>query len=317
MNERRDEFQDAAVAERLRVYADARLRPDEQARERMRARVMREAQRLAVTRSDERAAGAPHAVPDPGDGPAHARRRRGRFLPALLAAAATLLLVGGTVLAARPGSPLYPVRLWVEDIVMPTDEDGRAAARLDQLDTRLTEVEAAAASGDAGALQAALDAYRATIDDALETDAATDNAERLEAALRHHLVVLESLLGKVPPQARGALERAIDRSDRAVDQIEQEGTPGRPPRTPAPVQPSTTPAPTARPERTPQGPRQTPRPSRTPPGQASKPPATATPEATNEGETQGRPSQDAAETDGAAETEGAEGAAETEGAPGD
>jgi len=212
----------------------------------------------------------------------------------LLAAALTLGLVAGGVAASAAGGPLYGPRLWLESATLPSGATERADAQVVRLDDRLAEVRSALAGHDPGATSAALDAYTAILAE-LESQAAADPvlADRVRDDVSRHLAVLEALIGRVPEQAKGALQHALDRSDAAVDHLGVVGTGrpanpgsngvggsggsgqgGGPDRTPQGVPPTKKPAKTDAP------PKATQKPARTPsaPGQTPKPAKTAAPE---------------------------------------
>ena len=216
------------LARRLEAYAHARLSPDAATSARMRSRVMH-----AVHRAD---ALTPSVVPPTTPSPAIVvpiGARGPRLALALLAAALMFAAFAVATVAARPGGPLYEARLAVEEALLPADPSARAAADLARLEARLDEARAAASGGDAGAVLAALEAFQELVDEkasaagqSLEHDAA------LEDALDHHLDVLNGLLSQVPDAALPGLERAIERSDRAVERIHERGPdpdPGRGP----------------------------------------------------------------------------------------
>ena len=207
---------DEELGRRLAAYAEARLSPDVAAMDRTRARL--------VARAAARPAAAASASAGRGSSWTGGGSRVPRIAAAMLAAALVIGLVAGTALAARPGGPLYAVRLWVETATLPTDPAARSAADLAHLQARLADVDAAAAAGDHRGVTAALDAYRATIDDAIAADPGSDEA--LKVALSRHLVVLRTLAESVPEEARPAMERAIAASGGALQRIEERRPPG-------------------------------------------------------------------------------------------
>jgi hypothetical protein len=239
-----DETDELAV--RLEAYARARLSPDHETSARIRGRVMRDAHRR-LARADATNL-APRPQPAPGVATQVVPGRS--ILTALIAAGLVLVALAGAAAAARPGLPLYQARLAVEAALLPFDANERAAANLDRLEARLDEASAAAASGDGGAVAAAIQAYHELVN---ETVAAADGSDvrdaALEAALDHHVDVLTDLLGEVPEQARPAIERAIERSDQAADRLHDRlhPVPAADPSNDPPGQPD-------RPDRTPQGP---------------------------------------------------------------
>jgi hypothetical protein len=232
----RDPAQDE-LARRLRAYADARLSPELSATTRMRARVMAAAHRqVALQRADaDRAAAIATALAQAD------RTRRSawrRPLTALLAAGLTLGVGVGSVAAAQPGGPLYPVRIWTETLTLPANANEHAQAELHRLETRLAEAAAATAAGDNNAANAALEAYTAIVQEATD-DVGNDVAAAaiLDTGVRSNIDVLTVLVGQVPTdQARDAIQRAIDRSDSALD-----GLPGKPTDTPGNGPPSANP----------------------------------------------------------------------------
>ncbi len=210
---------DDELKRRLEGYAHARLAPDPARIARMRARLLAEVR--------ERPAAGPTRL-------APRSRRRTRWLPALLAAGLSVVLVGGVALAgSRAGGPLYPARLWLEDVTLPADPASRLDGELDHLQTRLDEAAQAAVSGNGGAVQAALDAYRATIDRAVTTAGGDlDRATQVGLVLGRHQAVLAALADGLPPKAAEAIERAIDRTEQKIDDVQSRGpgaNPGRGP----------------------------------------------------------------------------------------
>jgi hypothetical protein len=144
-----------------------------------------------------------------------------------MAAALSALLLTGVAFASSPGGPLYGVRLWVETVALPSEPGARADADVDRLDARLDEAVGAARNGNGSATAAALAAYRDILEDALAAAGKIEaRNERLDAALARHQVVLATLLGYAPEPARDALERAIERSDQAVEGIGAGGSNG-------------------------------------------------------------------------------------------
>lgn len=258
---------DLELKRRLEAFARVRLGPTEDARARMRARVMRDA-RIAM------AAGANLATIPATDMAGLRTRARlvRRGAGVLLAAGLTLGMAVGALAAAQPGGPLYPTRMWLETITLPADGAARSDANILRLESRMQEILAAAASGDRAAVAAALAAYQAIADEALL--AATGDApaiERLRAALDRHVAVLASVAAQVPPHARDAIERnidrAIERNGETIDRINGK-----------PAGPAAQPVPAAKPEKTVE-PTSEPEPAATPaahPTQAAPPTPSAT-----------------------------------------
>ncbi len=208
-----DTTANSEVERLLTAYAAARLDPSREAAERARGTV------IAAARSRHVGAGGPFFS------------RGNRLVAAALLAAALLVGLTGATLAAAPGSAFYGLRLWVENVTLPTEANARADAQLALLAERLSEVEDASANGDANAVAAALAAYRAEVADLLATvDSDELRLARLEAVLGTHLVALRTLSSHVPEQARDAIENAIDNSSNAVDKVhESQGKPASSP----------------------------------------------------------------------------------------
>ena len=241
-----DDRQSDELARRLEAYAQVRLSPDAATSARVRARVMRAAHRAAAPVAE-----AP-AAPTPSPAIVVPIRPRGpRFVTALLAALLTLGLFAGAAVGARPGGPLYEARLAVEAAFLPSDPNARAEADLARLQARLDEARAAAEGGDAGAVLAALDAYQDLVDETASATGLSDEHEAaLEDALGHHLDVLTDLLADAPDAALPGLERAIERSDRAVERIHERGPASEPGNGP----PAEPPGQSGKPDHSPQGP---------------------------------------------------------------
>ena len=242
------------LGQRLEAYAHARLTPSAAATRRMRDRLMAEAHRRVVAAAPAAADGVPR---EPGVVVPIAPRRS--LLSALAAAACLLIVFAAAAVAARPGGPLYEARLAVEEVLLPADGEARTEADLARLEARLAEAREAAANGNESAIAASLEAYGDVIDDTfmrLESSGVDDEA--LEDALARHLVVLTDLLDRAPIQALPAIEHAIERSDQAVEKINERPEPG------------STGGPSTGPGKEPPG--QSHRPDRTPPGQSSEGP---------------------------------------------
>jgi len=203
---------DLELEQRLDAYARARLSIAPEAAARIRERVMQDARRnlggpgtvssLAVARA---------GAPDLSNPAARARLRRTGAL--LLAATLAIGVFGGAAAAAQPGGPLYGASVWVEMITLPGDPAERAVAELRRLETRLSEIQAAARRGDRGAVAAAIAAYGAIADEALDGAGADAAAlDHLKLALDRHLSVLQAVAATAPEQASEAIQRNIDRA---------------------------------------------------------------------------------------------------------
>jgi DNA-binding GntR family transcriptional regulator len=144
-------------------------------------------------------------------------------------AASLSVATAATVVTAGPSSPLYGTRLWIEELTLPGAAGDRSDAHRQRLEARLAEAQAAAASGDGSAVAQALAAYQAEVAAALE-DVGDDEAQllKLEAALATHLIVLDALIERAPPQAADAITHARTASDQAVDKIKEKKDRARP-----------------------------------------------------------------------------------------
>lgn len=206
---------DLEIERRLDSFARARLTPDPRATARIRARVMREA-RLQF----EAARIAAHVVP----AVSRARRRptTRRLVMPFLAAAIWLGIAVGSISAAQAGGPLYPARMWIEGAMLPSGVEARTAVELQHLDARLAEAIAAAAQGDAGAVAAALAAYREIADRASASASASGDGELealVAAALEHHRVVLGAVADRLADLGNATAADAVETSiQRAIEQ---------------------------------------------------------------------------------------------------
>jgi cell division septation protein DedD len=207
------------IERRLEAYARARLSPDPQVVARVRARVMREARLQAE-------------MPRLGDLTAPARRARrvtGRHVSVgFLAAAVWLGVAAGSIFAAQAGGPLYPTRVWLEQATLPNDAPARAAAEFVRLDARLVDALSGASRGDAGAVQAALDAYRQVADETIAGTTGNADLEALvAAALDRHLAVLADVAARLADRGNttaatavgDSIARAIDHNEAAIDRL--------------------------------------------------------------------------------------------------
>ena len=195
-----------------------------------------------------------------GGAPHRHRRGPNRVLALLLAAALTMAAAVGVSAAAAPGGPLYGVRIWLSNATLPADADARALERIRQVEERLVDAEQAIASGDAGAIAAAVHAYREAIASALsEVGTDADRLARLQAALGTHVAVLQALTQTVPEAAQPGIDNALDASQKAVEKI-KDTKPAKSDK-PAPTErpgPSNHPNPSNRPDNTPRGGQPTP-----------------------------------------------------------
>ena len=226
------------VEDLLGAYADARLSPTGPVLSRIRANVMAHAAAsaaiAAVIAAEEGRAGDPVALASRGRLPQLQVPRRAF---ALGLAATMTLGMSAAVLAAPPGSPFYSARVAIEAALLPTQLDARLASHEERLAQRVAEAQAAAASGNPVALEAALAAYAAEVDAAVNDIG--DDAGRLahlETVLSKHVAVLTALQARVPDEA--SVERAIESSQKAVQKIKDKesknggGRPSDPPKGP-------------------------------------------------------------------------------------
>jgi hypothetical protein len=223
-----DEIEDLLVA-----YAEARLSPSGPVLARMRAHALAQADVLAGQRAIAAAVVAIDEKERRFSLPSlHLRRRA-----LTLAAAATLTLASGAaVLAAPPGSPFFQTRLALETAFLPNGADARLASHEEHIQEWLSAAEAAAASGDIGALEAALAAYQAEVDSAVaELGDNVDRLAHLESVLATHVAALSALEASLPEQA--AIEHALQSSQKAVAKIKdrQGGRPTTVPHSPEDV----------------------------------------------------------------------------------
>lgn len=218
MRDEMDELDRHGDLERvLERFAVARLDPDPETTDRMRARVMAAAWQARLA-AQEAARVVPTAPPAPSlaqrlFGP-RTVRRAGWAMTAVLSA----LMVGGTAFATSlPGGPLYTTRLAVEMALMPGDPAARLQAELAYARARLAEAFAASANGDSRALEASLAAYEAVL--ATVDDATGEGASRAIEAIQTHGGVLEDIADRAPAQAANGISRAQQNSAKAIERL--------------------------------------------------------------------------------------------------
>lgn len=232
---------DALVWRRLEAFAETRLSPDLPTSSRLRARVMAVAHRqAALARGDTALVLLPQPEPTGAIAPFSpraqqlaraARRRRGRpwtrVAAIVMAASLSVSVAVGGAYAARPGAPLYDLRMWAETLTLPTDPSARAVAELARLKERLREIMEASQAGDAAGVMDALEAYELIVDQASASAILADDevaAAILVTGVGRNVEVLQALLARVPEQGGAAIARAVDaaiaRSTSAVDRIQ-------------------------------------------------------------------------------------------------
>jgi hypothetical protein len=206
---RRESIADRELEDLLRAYAEARLTPRRAVLARLRTAAVAE-----VTRQS-----AATVVP------IERARNRDRFWRRVMAAglAATLTVASAAaVLAAQPGSALYPARIWAEGLTLPAAGDARDAAHQHRLEQRLAEAQAASTHGDANAVAAALAAYRAEVEAALaDLGDNPDRLAQLQAELGRHVAALQALAAQAPSQASSGIDNALDASQQAVERLKE------------------------------------------------------------------------------------------------
>jgi hypothetical protein len=240
---------DAMLGRRLEAYAEARLSPDLATSTRLRARVLAAAhRRAALSRADagltvlspagrtvEPAQFSPRAQALARQAPRRRRRHWRRVAALFLAASLGGSLAVGGVAAARPGGPLYEARLWAETLQLPSDPSARAVAELDRLKERLRELGEASRAGDTAAAMAALEAYKAIVDQASDSAILAGDevaAAVLQTGVGRNVEVLQALIDQVPEHARIAISEALEAAiTRSADAIERIGA-SRPPAAP-------------------------------------------------------------------------------------
>jgi hypothetical protein len=209
---------DAAVERLLTAHAAAQT-PDRAAMRRIRRELLH---RIAAG-APSGGAGQLIGLRSPGAG--------SRRVLALLAATLLLGSIAGGAFAIAPGGPLYASRLWVEDLVLPSDPSARTNAGLVQLEARLDEVTRAAAAGNRGAVAAALNAYRDELAAVLVAAGGDlDREAKIQLHLAQHRLLLETLAANLPDAADAgigtAVQNAIEHGEQAALRIDANGTNG-------------------------------------------------------------------------------------------
>jgi len=136
-------------------------------------------------------------------------------------------LAGGTVYAAQaslPGETLYAVKLGSEQVAMmlPGDNLARAERSLEFANRRMEELEALAEEGRIEYLERARERYEhalnitlARMEQATNQELAAGNVTaRVAEATWRHMEVLQRVYGQVPEQAKPAIARAMEVSQR-------------------------------------------------------------------------------------------------------
>jgi hypothetical protein len=131
----------------------------------------------------------------------------------LVAAFGMLLIAASSLVAAEsgPGQPFYGLRLAIGSATLPLEEPAHERGLAGQLDDRLTEVGAAARSGDSQGAGAAISEYLRTLTE-LSRDGVTDPA--ILALIQRHRETLQQLLSVAPAQATSGVRQALDATNK-------------------------------------------------------------------------------------------------------
>lgn len=153
------------------------------------------------------------------------RLRLRRLAPVIAGLLLALSLTGGMIgvgsasAASLPGDTLYPFKQGIEEArLILTFDDARSEELMQAfVQERLAEIEALAQQGRLEDLAVAVEAYTTDIDRLMQSSADEQGAgpsidPSLAEDFSHNVEVLQGVLGKVPPQAQDAIQRAIDRS---------------------------------------------------------------------------------------------------------
>ncbi len=163
-----------------------------------------------------------------------------RWVPALLTAGLMLaLLLGGGALgvqaaeASLPGDPLYPLKLLKEsaELAWAERQGDPLPIVIRQLERRSEEIETMRRQGrpiHPTVFQRSarlLTRLLALAEQQLDSPGTRERALR---AIEKHQSLLRTLRNRVPPAARPALERALERANRAQEMLSRRPSPGRP-----------------------------------------------------------------------------------------
>ena len=148
------------------------------------------------------------------------RPRRLAF--AMVTATLLLAVTAGGIAASGPGLPAYPIRLAVEELLLPAGAAARLEGQLGRLERRLAE---AASASNANAVSAALEAYERIAAEvvAMAPPAGSDGV-RLEARVTEQL----RSLGRIGDAGNGRGVRAATRSANGLLLWLGAGDPGLP-----------------------------------------------------------------------------------------
>jgi hypothetical protein len=166
--------------------------------------------------------------------------RRPAFALASLALILSLLVlttgVAHASAEALPGDLLYPVKHGLEQVrlALTWTPQGQAALLVELADERLSEAEALVAVGRLPDIPAALSGYEDEITALIglaaqvPQDQGAGSLQDLGNRLSHHLDVLETVRGRVPATAQGAVEEALERAGQGQAVVEQVRAGGNP-----------------------------------------------------------------------------------------
>lgn len=159
--------------------------------------------------------------------------RTPRLAPALVAGVLLVGLAVGGVAASGPGEPMYPLRLGVEELLLPAKGPARLQAQLDRLDRRLDETADALGSGDTRGAEAAVQAFERIASQLASGTAPGGDVQASVDRLSLQVRRLEQLVERTSLSNRaGALEAGA----RALRWLRAGGPPGHMP--PSQVSPS-------------------------------------------------------------------------------
>jgi hypothetical protein len=176
------------------------------------------------------------------------RRRRVRRLTAIALVGVLFVMGAGSAVAASsgalPGDRLYGVKRAVERVSLSFHRkaSSRATFELGLAQKRIDEITAAVAAGKdpSAAVSGLEDALDGAQRDALRAVALGTSGDALlahvQAMIAKHVLVLQSVLDRVPAQAHDAILRAIANAGKASDKIQHgrdahqpQGPPATPP----------------------------------------------------------------------------------------
>lgn len=177
------------------------------------------------------------AVQRPAPQQPRARPRRWRLAYAMAGLVLAVALVGSSVGVASaaagslPGDPLYGVKRGLEEasLALSVTSAGDTALLMEFAQRRLAEAQALIEAGRAQDVPGALAGYERDLDRLLAQEHQADESlAKLEAALQRHEQVLSGVLERAAPQAREAIERALDHSMQGRLRVKQQRQDQRP-----------------------------------------------------------------------------------------